>query len=188
MTVIKYEESGLNGKILRAVTEMGFETMTPIQAEAMPVLMEGKDVIGQAQTGTGKTAAFGIPLLQKINPEVKNVQAIVLCPTRELAIQAAEEMRKFAKFLHGIKILPVYGGQDIKGQIRALKGGTQVVVGTPGRVMDHMRRHTLKMNDISMVVLDEADEMLNHSPGSPGRTPDRFVFRHHASGHSGYHQ
>ena len=109
MTVIKYEESGLNGKILRAVTEMGFETMTPIQAEAMPVLMEGKDVIGQAQTGTGKTAAFGIPLLQKINPEVKNVQAIVLCPTRELAIQAAEEMRKFAKFLHGIKILPVYG-------------------------------------------------------------------------------
>lgn len=161
MTVIKYEESGLNGKILRAVTEMGFETMTPIQAEAMPVLMEGKDVIGQAQTGTGKTAAFGIPLLQKINPEVKNVQAIVLCPTRELAIQAAEEMRKFAKFLHGIKILPVYGGQDIKGQIRALKGGTQVVVGTPGRVMDHMRRHTLKMNDISMVVLDEADEMLN---------------------------
>ncbi|MDO5422791.1 MAG: DEAD/DEAH box helicase [Eubacteriales bacterium] len=161
MKDIKYEQSGLNGKILRAVTEMGYETMTPIQASAVPVLLEGRDVIGQAQTGTGKTAAFGIPLLQKIDPDNKNVQAIVLCPTRELAIQAAEEMRKFAKFMHGIKILPIYGGQDIGRQIRALKGGTQVVVGTPGRVMDHMRRHTLKMNDIKTVVLDEADEMLN---------------------------
>ncbi|MDY3918129.1 MAG: DEAD/DEAH box helicase [Candidatus Limivivens sp.] len=161
MTEIRYEHSGLDSKILRAVTEMGFETMTPIQAQAVPVLLEGKDIIGQAQTGTGKTAAFGIPLLQNIDAENKNVQAIVLCPTRELAIQAAEEMRKFAKFMHGIKILPVYGGQDIGRQIRALKGGIQVIVGTPGRVMDHMRRHTLKMDSVRTVVLDEADEMLN---------------------------
>ena len=161
MEQMRYEDSGINKNILRAVKEMGFEQMTPIQAQAIPVLLEGKDIIGQAQTGTGKTAAFGIPVLQRIDESNKNVQAIILCPTRELAIQAAEEMRNFAKFMHGVKVLPIYGGQDITKQIRSLKGEVQVVVGTPGRVMDHMRRHTLKLNDVNCIVLDEADEMLN---------------------------
>ena len=151
----------LQAPILRAVQEMGFEEMTPIQAEAIPVVMEGRDIIGQAQTGTGKTAAFGIPMLQMINPKSRALQALVLCPTRELAIQVAEEIRKLAKFLHGIKVLPIYGGQDISKQIRSLKGGVQIIIGTPGRVMDHMRRHTLKMDQVKMIALDEADEMLN---------------------------
>ena len=125
----------LQAPILRAVKEMGFEEMTPIQAEAIPVVMEGKDIIGQAQTGTGKTAAFGIPMLQMIDPKSKALQALILCPTRELAIQVAEEVRKLAKFLHGIKVLPIYGGQDISKQIRSLKGGVQIIIGTPGRVM-----------------------------------------------------
>ena len=156
-----YKDAEIDSRIIRAVEEMGFEYMTPIQKQAIPVLLEGKDVIGQAQTGTGKTAAFGIPVLQRINPENKNLQAVILCPTRELAIQAAEEMRRFAKYMHGIKILPVYGGQEIYKQIKNLKCGVQIVVGTPGRVMDHMRRKTLKMQDVKIVVLDEADEMLN---------------------------
>ena len=123
--------------------------------------MTGRDMIGQAQTGTGKTAAFGIPILQKIDPEDRSLQAVILCPTRELAMQAADELRKFAKYMHGIKVLPVYGGQDIVRQIKNLKAGVQIVVGTPGRVMDHMRRHTLKMEHVHTIVLDEADEMLN---------------------------
>ena len=118
-------------------------------------------MIGQARTGTGKTASFGIPMLQRINPKDKNLQAIVLCPTRELAIQSANEIRKLAKFLYGIKVLPIYGGQEISKQIRSLKGGVQIVIGTPGRVMDHLRRHTLKPQTVDIVVLDEADEMLN---------------------------
>ena len=158
---MRYEEAGIDERILRAVGELGFEFMTPIQEQAIPVFMSGRDLIGQAQTGTGKTAAFGIPILQKIDPENKKLQALVLCPTRELAIQAAEEIRKFSKYMHGIKVLPIYGGQDIVKQIKNLKGGVQIVVGTPGRVMDHMRRHTLKMEDVQTVVLDEADEMLN---------------------------
>ena len=158
---MRYDESPIDGRIIRAVTELGFENMTPIQEQAIPVLLEGRDVIGQAQTGTGKTAAFGIPLLQSIDPEDRSLQAVVLCPTRELAIQAAEEMRKFAKYMHSIKMVPIYGGQEMYRQINALKGGAQIVVGTPGRVMDHMRRHTLKMDTVKMVVLDEADEMLN---------------------------
>lgn len=148
-------------EILRAVEEMGFEEMSPIQGKAIPVMLEGKDIIGQAQTGTGKTAAFGIPLLQQVNPKVRSLQALVLCPTRELAIQVAGEMRRLAKFMHGIKILPIYGGQEISKQIRSLKGGIQVIIGTPGRVMDHMRRKTIRLDDIKMMVLDEADEMLN---------------------------
>lgn len=156
-----YKESSIDERIIRAVEEMGFENMTPIQAQAIPVMLEGKDIIGQAQTGTGKTAAFGIPVIQSIDPESKALQAIVLCPTRELAMQAAEEMRRFSKYMHGVKILPVYGGQDISRQIRALTAGTQIVVGTPGRVMDHMRRHTIKTKQVKMIVLDEADEMLN---------------------------
>lgn len=161
MEVLKYQDSGIDERIIRAVAEMGFENMTPIQEQAIPVLLEGKDIIGQAQTGTGKTAAFGIPLVQSIDPENKNLQAVVLCPTRELAIQAAEEMRKFSKYMHNVKMVPIYGGQDITRQIKALKGGVQIIVGTPGRVMDHMRRRTIKMDNVKMVVLDEADEMLN---------------------------
>lgn len=158
---MRYEDAEIDSRILRAIKELGFEHMTPIQEQAIPLFMTGQDIIGQAQTGTGKTAAFGIPILQKIDPENKNLQAVILCPTRELAMQAAEELRKFSKYMHGIKVLPVYGGQDIVRQIKNLKGGVQIVVGTPGRVMDHMRRHTLRMEHVHTVVLDEADEMLN---------------------------
>lgn len=161
MDIVKFEELQLDERIIRAITEMGFEEASPIQAQAIPVVLEGRDIIGQAQTGTGKTAAFGLPLLQRVDPKVKKLQAIVLLPTRELAIQVAEELRRFAKFMHGIKVLPIYGGQDIVRQIRALKDGTQIVVGTPGRVMDHMRRKTVKTDHVHTVVLDEADEMLN---------------------------
>ncbi|MCM1540766.1 MAG: DEAD/DEAH box helicase, partial [Blautia sp.] len=150
----------LDERIVRAVREMGFEKLSPIQSEAIPYLLQGDDVIGQAQTGTGKTAAFGIPILQKVDPELRKLQAVILCPTRELAMQAAEELRKMAKYMQGIKVLAVYGGQEIGKQIMGLKG-VQIIVGTPGRVMDHMRRHTIKLDDVSMVVLDEADEMLN---------------------------
>ncbi|MCQ2539921.1 MAG: DEAD/DEAH box helicase [Acetatifactor sp.] len=153
-------EEMIDEKILRAVKEMGFTKFSPIQELAIPALLSGEDIIGQAQTGTGKTAAFGIPVLQKIDPDVKKLQSIILCPTRELAIQAAEELRKIAKYMHGIKVLPVYGGQEISRQIIGLKG-VQIIVGTPGRVMDHMRRHTIKLDNIHTVVLDEADEMLN---------------------------
>lgn len=161
METIRFEESGIDERIIRAVKEMGFESLSPIQQEAIPAVLSGEDIIGQAQTGTGKTAAFGIPALQMIDPDQKGVQCIVLCPTRELAIQAADEIRKYAKYMHGIKVLPIYGGQDINRQIRSLAGNVQIVVGTPGRVMDHMRRHTLKLKNIRLMVLDEADEMLN---------------------------
>ncbi|MDO5552091.1 MAG: DEAD/DEAH box helicase, partial [Lachnospiraceae bacterium] len=161
METIRFEDLNLSDAVLRAVGDMGFEAASPIQAQAIPAQMEGHDMIGQAQTGTGKTAAFGIPLLQKIDPENKKLQAIVLLPTRELAIQVAEEIRRLAKFMHGIKVLPVYGGQDIVRQIRSLKDGVQVVIGTPGRVMDHMRRKTIRVDHVHTVVLDEADEMLN---------------------------
>lgn len=158
---LKYQDANIRQEILRATKEMGFEVMTPIQEQAIPILLEGKDIIGQAQTGTGKTAAFAIPMIQRIDPEVRRPQGIILCPTRELAIQAAEEIRKLTRYLHGVKVLPIYGGQDISRQIRALSQGVQIIVGTPGRVMDHLRRHTIKTNEIRMIVLDEADEMLN---------------------------
>lgn len=158
---MRFDETQIAEPILRAVQEMGFEEMTPIQAAAIPLVLEGRDIVGQAQTGTGKTAAFGIPLLQRVDSKNHDLQAIVLCPTRELAIQVAEEIRKLAKFMHGVKVLPIYGGQDINRQIRSLKGGVQIIIGTPGRVMDHMRRHTLKMGTVRTVTLDEADEMLN---------------------------
>ncbi len=158
---MRYEDAQINENILRAVKEMGFETMTPIQEQAIPVLLEGKDIIGQAQTGTGKTAAFAIPMIERIDAGSRRPQGIILCPTRELAMQAAEEIRKLTKYMHGIKTLPVYGGQDIGRQIRALSQGVQIIVGTPGRVMDHLRRHTIKTSQIKMIVLDEADEMLN---------------------------
>lgn len=161
METIRFDELGLCPEIQKAVKYMGFEEASPIQTKAIPVVMSGKDIIGQAQTGTGKTAAFGIPMLEKINPKNKKLQGIILCPTRELAIQVAEEIRSLGKYMHGIKVLPIYGGQEIVKQIRSLKAGAQLVIGTPGRVMDHMRRKTINMDDVHTVVLDEADEMLN---------------------------
>ncbi len=158
---MQYRDSGICPDILRAVEEMGFEIMTPIQEQAIPILLEGKDIIGQAQTGTGKTAAFAIPMIQSIDPQLKKPQGIILCPTRELAMQAAEEIRRLARYMHGVKVLPVYGGQEIGRQIRALSQGVQIIVGTPGRVMDHLRRHTIKTTYVKMIVLDEADEMLD---------------------------
>ena len=158
---MKFDELNIDERILRAVEDMGFEETSPIQTQAIPAVLEGIDVIGQAQTGTGKTAAYSIPMLQKINPDVKKPQAIVLCPTRELAVQVAEEIRKLAKYMSDIKVLPVYGGQEIVRQIKSLKAGVQIIVGTPGRVMDHMRRKTVKFDSVSMVILDEADEMLD---------------------------
>lgn len=161
METVRFDELDLEPKILRGVTEMGFEEATPIQTKAIPLIMKGGDVLGQAQTGTGKTAAFGIPLLQKIDISTKHLQAIVLCPTRELAIQVADELRNLSKFMHGLKILPVYGGQDIVKQIRSLKSGVQIVIGTPGRIIDHMDRRTVKFDFVHTIVMDEADEMLN---------------------------
>ena len=161
METVRFEEMGLSEEIQKAVRYMGFEEASPIKAKAIPAMISGIDLIGQAQTGTGKTAAFGIPLLEKVDPKLKKLQAIVLCPTRELAIQVADEIRNLSRYMHGIKVLPIYGGQDIVKQIRSLKSGTQIVIGTPGRVMDHMRRKTMKLDFVHTVVLDEADEMLN---------------------------
>ena len=161
MTTVKFEDLQINDNIKRAVIEMGFEEPSPIQAQSIPVILSGKDVIGQAQTGTGKTAAFSIPILEMVNPDDKNLQALVLCPTRELAIQVSTEIRKIGKYMHGIKTLPVYGGQPIDRQIKSLKGGVQVVIGTPGRVIDHINRKTIKMDNVKMIILDEADEMLD---------------------------
>jgi len=143
MQKLKFKELDISSPIKKAVLDMGFEEATPIQSLAIPCVMEGKDVIGQAQTGTGKTAAFGIPILEIVDPDDKDLQAVILCPTRELAIQVAEELRKLSKYLKKIKVLPVYGGQPIDRQIKALNKGVQVIIGTPGRLMDHMRRGTL---------------------------------------------
>ncbi|WP_425446451.1 DEAD/DEAH box helicase [Dethiothermospora halolimnae] len=161
MERIRFEKLNISDEIKKAVKDMGFEEASPIQTKSIPYLMDGKDVIGQAQTGTGKTAAFGIPTLERIDASNKTVQSLILCPTRELAIQVSEEIRRISKFIKGINILPVYGGQPINRQIKALKKGVHIVIGTPGRVMDHMRRGTLKMGNLKMVILDEADEMLN---------------------------
>lgn len=151
----------LDNRIVRAIREMGFEKLSPIQEQAIPYLLQGEDIIGQAQTGTGKTAAFGIPAIQHINPDVKKLQTIILCPTRELAIQAAAELRKIAKYMHGIKVLPVYGGQDISRQIAGLRG-VQIIVGNPGTCHGpYAADAPLSLDLVNMVVLDEADEMLN---------------------------
>ena len=161
MNTIRFDELDLNPQILRGIADMGFEEATPIQSQAIPVVLSGVDVIGQAQTGTGKTAAFGIPILQKVDPSLRKTQVLILSPTRELAIQVADEIRKLAKYMHGVKVLPVYGGQDISRQIKALKGGVQIIIGTPGRLMDHLRRKTIRSDFVHTIVLDEADEMLN---------------------------
>ncbi|MDD7362888.1 MAG: DEAD/DEAH box helicase [Firmicutes bacterium] len=145
---------------MKGIEAMGFEEASPIQAKSMDPMLNGRDVVAQAQTGTGKTAAYGIPMLERVTAE-KKVQGLVLCPTRELSLQVANELGKLGKFKKNIRILPVYGGTSIERQIRALKKGVQIVVGTPGRVMDHMRRKTLKMDDLSIAILDEADEMFD---------------------------
>lgn len=156
----QFSSLNINENIVRALTEMGFEEPTPIQREAIPCVLEGRDLIGQAQTGTGKTCAYGIPAIQMCAPEVRGVQTLVLCPTRELAIQVADELKRVTKYVQGCRILAVYGGQPIDYQIMALKRSPQIIIGTPGRVMDHMRRHTLRLENLRMLVLDEADEML----------------------------
>lgn len=157
----QFENMNISKNIKKAVKEMGFEIPTEIQEKAIPKILEGKDIIGQAQTGTGKTAAFAIPNLERIDTTSQAIQSIILCPTRELAIQVTKEYKKLGKHIDNLRVLPVYGGQSIGKQLRELKKGVQVVVGTPGRVMDHMRRGTLKLDNIKMVILDEADEMLN---------------------------
>ena len=155
-----FEELGLPESLLKAVQQIGYETPSPIQAECIPLLLSGDDLVGQAQTGTGKTAAFALPLLSRIDVKSPVTQMLVLAPTRELAIQVAEACQSFAKYLKDFHVLPIYGGQAYSTQLRQLKRGVQVVVGTPGRVMDHMRRGTLKLNSLKALVLDEADEML----------------------------
>ena len=156
-----FSELGIQPEILKAVNEMGFEAPTSIQSRAIPTILSGKDMVGQAQTGTGKTAAFGIPAIQMANKGSKTPSVLILCPTRELAIQVTGELIKLAKHTNGIFTVPVYGGQPISRQLKALKKGAQIVVGTPGRVIDHLKRGTLKLGSLKMVVLDEADEMLN---------------------------
>lgn len=158
---MKYSESNVDPKILRSLDEMGFVDMTPIQEMAIPTLMEGRDIIGQAQTGTGKTAAFGIPMIEAVDNRCDGIQGLVLCPTRELAIQAAGEIKTIAKYMPWVRVAAIYGGQDIVRQFQRLRGPVSIVVGTPGRIMDHMRRGTLVFDDLKMLVLDEADEMLN---------------------------
>ncbi|MDX8410849.1 MAG: DEAD/DEAH box helicase [Mariprofundaceae bacterium] len=159
-TITTFDQLALKKPLLKVLDEVGYETPSPIQAQTIPLLLEGRDIIGQAQTGTGKTAAFALPLLSNLDLKQKDPQVLVLAPTRELAIQVAEAFQKYASHLQGFHVLPIYGGQDYRGQIRALHRGVHVVVGTPGRVMDHMRRGTLKLGKLSALVLDEADEML----------------------------
>ncbi len=158
--ILKFNELNLSNEVQRAVKEMGFEEATPIQSQTIPAIMQGKDIIGQAQTGTGKTCAFAIPAVEMLEDN-DNVQMLVLCPTRELAIQIAIEFQNVAKYKERVRILPIYGGQSIDRQISALKKRPQIIIGTPGRVMDHMRRSTLKLKNLKMVILDEADEMLS---------------------------
>lgn len=158
--ITSFEDLNLDRKILAALKEMGFEEPSPIQKGAIPMALEGEDLIGQAQTGTGKTAAFGIPIIQKINEKDRHIQALVMSPTRELCIQVADEISKIGKTKR-IRVLPVYGGQPIERQIRSLKRGIQVVIGTPGRLLDHIRRGTIDLEYVNFLVLDEADEMLD---------------------------
>jgi ATP-dependent RNA helicase DeaD len=157
---IRFADLGLAEPVLQAVQAVGYENPSPIQAASIPHLLQGKDILGTAQTGTGKTAAFALPLLTNLDPNSKKTQVLVLAPTRELAIQVAEAFKTYGSKLKGFNVLPIYGGSDYRGQIRGLERGAQVVVGTPGRVMDHLRKGTLKLNNLTTVVLDEADEML----------------------------
>lgn len=158
--MITFEELNLDPNILKALSNMGFEETTPIQKETIPLALAGRDLIGRAQTGTGKTAAYGIPLVERCDRNLEQIQGLVVTPTRELAIQVAEELNRIGQYKQ-IRALPIYGGQEIERQIKALKNRPSIIVGTPGRLMDHMRRKTIRLQHIKMVVLDEADEMLN---------------------------
>ncbi len=157
----KFAELGLSTEVLKAVDKMGFEEASPIQTAVIPLLLEGRDVVGQSATGSGKTAAFALPAIERVDPKLKRVQVLILCPTRELAVQVAEEVSKLAYFKKGVMEVPIYGGQSYERQYRALKAGAQIVIGTPGRVMDHMERGTLALDDLKMVILDECDRMLD---------------------------
>ncbi len=161
MTPKLFSELGLSPELLKAVDKLGFEQASPIQAESIPPLLEGHDIVGQSQTGSGKTAAFGIPAIEKTDPTRREPQVLILCPTRELAVQVSEEIHKLAFFKRGIHALPIYGGQSYERQFMGLRQGAQIIIGTPGRVMDHMRRGTLRLDAVKMAILDEADVMLN---------------------------
>ena len=161
MTTKLFSELGLSGEVLKAIDKLGFEQAAPIQAAAIPVLMQGKDAVGQSQTGSGKTVAFAAPAIEKVVVEERTTQVLILCPTRELAVQVSEEVHKLALFKRGLHALPIYGGQSYDRQLFGLRQGAHIVIGTPGRVMDHMRRGTLRLNTVKMVVLDEVDVMLN---------------------------
>jgi ATP-dependent RNA helicase DeaD len=161
MTPKLFSELGLSPEVLKAIDRLGFEQASPIQAEAIPILMAGHDVVGQSQTGSGKTVAFGVPAVEKVDPLKRVVQVLILCPTRELAVQVSEEIHKLVAFKRGIHALPIYGGQSYERQYMGLRAGAQIVIGTPGRVMDHMRRGTLRLDQLKMIILDEADVMLN---------------------------
>ncbi|MDB4473991.1 DEAD/DEAH box helicase [Opitutaceae bacterium] len=156
-----FSELGLSPEVLKAVDKLGFEEASPIQTAVIPPLLEGRDVVGQSATGSGKTAAFAIPAIELVDPKLKRVQVLILCPTRELAMQVAEDVNKLAAFKRGVIEVPIYGGQPYDRQIRALKAGAQIVIGTPGRVMDHMERGTMRLDDLKMVILDECDRMLD---------------------------
>ncbi|MDX2186750.1 MAG: DEAD/DEAH box helicase [Opitutaceae bacterium] len=156
-----FAELGLSPETLKAVDKMGFEEASPIQTAVIPKILEGKDVVGQSSTGSGKTAAFAIPAIERVEVKDRSVQVLVLCPTRELAVQVAEEFGKLSTFKRGLHVVPIYGGQSYDRQFRALEQGTQVVIGTPGRVMDHMDRGTLRLGGLKLVILDEADRMLD---------------------------
>jgi ATP-dependent RNA helicase DeaD len=160
MQIENFEDLPLTPEVMKGIEELGFSNLFPIQAQAIIPLLEGKDVIGQAQTGTGKTAAFGIPMVERVNPNIKRVQGLVLAPTRELAIQVAERISRFSRY-SSLNVLPVYGGEPINKQIRALERGAHIVVGTPGRLIDHLKRGTLNLSSTKVVVLDEADRMLD---------------------------
>ena len=160
MEIQAFRDLPLSREVLRGIEELGFESLFPIQAQAITPLLEGKDVIGQAQTGTGKTAAFGVPMIERLNPEIRKVQGLILAPTRELAIQVADNMKLFAKYAK-LRVLAVYGGESIQRQIRALDHGVHIVVGTPGRLIDLLRRGVLNLASVKAVVLDEADRMLD---------------------------
>ncbi|AXJ02408.1 ATP-dependent RNA helicase DeaD [Cyclonatronum proteinivorum] len=161
MSVQTFAELGLSDDVLESLQKMGFEAPTAIQAQTIPLLLNGHDVLGQAQTGTGKTAAFAIPAIEKTDASLNEVQVLIQCPTRELAIQVTGEIQKLSSYTGGLRVVPVYGGQHISHQIKAINRGAQIVVGTPGRTIDHLKRGTLKLNHLSMVIFDEADEMLN---------------------------
>ena len=161
MEKIKFSEFQLSPELLKAVEEMGFEEATAIQTQAIPMILEGRDLIGLSQTGTGKTAAFGLPLIQKVQVNDFNPQALILSPTRELCIQIANDLADYSKYINGLRIIPMYGGTSIENQIRNFRRGAHIIVATPGRLIDLMERGVVKLDTVRDVVLDEADEMLN---------------------------